>query len=131
MNDIKTTFRTLLIGIIIITIPITVVGLIIVKNNLEYLFGIGLGTMVAIGVLKHMQITVLKTVEKTPKAAQSYAIKNYMIRYFIIISVLMVGIISKEVSVIGIFLGIFSIKISAYLFPYVNNINKKKLSNDI
>lgn len=127
MKDIKTTFRGLLLGILLLMIPIIVVGLIIVNNKLAYLLGVFIGTITSIGLLKHMQITVLKAVEKTPKAAEHYAIRSYLIRSFFMVAVLLLGIIRKEINVVGIFLGLFSIKISAYIFPYVNNLINKEV----
>jgi hypothetical protein len=124
MNDIKTTFRGLLLGVILLVIPIIVVGIFIAKNDLSYILGVLFGTIVAIGLLKHMQITVVKSVDKEPEAAKRYAIRNYLIRYFIMLSVLLIAIFRKEINVVGVFLALFTIKLSAYAHPYINRLNK-------
>lgn len=119
MNEKKTTFTQLSLGILFVVLPSLIIGLVISENKLAFTFGIILGTITAIGLLKHMEITLGRALQKLPKAAERYAIRNYIIRYIVNIIVLMIGIICEYISVVGVFIGLISIKISAFIFPYI------------
>lgn len=119
MNEEKTTFVQLLLGILLVVVPSLIIGLVISNNKLAFTFGILLGTITAIGLLKHMEITLGRTLQRLPKAAERYAIQNYIIRYIVNIIVLVIGIMCEDINVVGVFIGLISIKFSAFIFPYI------------
>jgi undecaprenyl pyrophosphate phosphatase UppP len=127
MNNENTTFKQLLLGIVMIIIPALVIGLIIADSKLAYGLGLFLGTATAIFLLKHMAITLSKALDMPPKQAEKYAIRNYFIRYVVNIGILVISVLYSGISIIGVLIGLMSMKLSAFLYPYIDRlINRRK-----
>lgn len=125
MNNNKNDVKLLIIGIIIINIiEIGIIGIFL--SNFMYALYIGLiiGTTMAILQILHIQISIKKALNKSPLQAQRVMMTNYFLRNVIGIIVIIIGFNINKMVVLGIILGLFSLKLSVYMTPLL-----QKLSN--
>lgn len=91
------------------------IGILFTSNILAWTMGIFLGLIIALLKLKLMENTFTKAVNMNEGKAKNYTQRQYMLRYLITGVVLFIAALSQDVSLVGVFLGLLSMKIGAYV----------------
>lgn len=116
----KSTLIELLLGILLFEIVCELIGVFFVKNAVKYSTGLGIGAILACASAIHMFWSLRCNFAmngNNEKGAQSYAIRNNMIRYILIFAVFLVVCMTDFVYPLATFLGIMGLKVGAYLQP--------------
>lgn len=124
MSEASKTLKQLIMGILIFIGPILIIGTLLVEDKMGYILGVSLGAGSSIVLLLHMNYSIGESLKRTPKAAERYAITNYFVRGLIIIIVVLLAVLIEEIHIVGTLLGMFAIKGSAFIYPYLNRNNK-------
>ena len=104
-------------GVIGFGVVCEVVGLIFVSDKSNYSIGLWIGVAVAIAMSFHMAYTLNKAVVRNEKDAQSYATAQNLLRYFLVVVILGILMLTNVGNPLAAFAGIMGIKVSAYLQP--------------
>ena len=110
----------LLLGILLFEIFCELIGIFLVKDVLKYSVGLCVGAILACASAIHMFWSLRCNFEmngNNEKVAQSYAIRNNMIRYMFIFAVFLVICMTDFAYPLATFLGIMGLKVGAYLQP--------------
>lgn len=91
------------------------IGLIMTTNYLSWTLGITFGLVIALLKLKLMENTFTKAVRLPENKAKGYTQRQYMIRYILTGLVLLIAALSQDISLMGVFFGLISMKIGAYV----------------
>ena len=91
------------------------IGLFMVTDALSWTLGIVLGLLIALLKLKLMENTFTKAVNLPEAKAKGYTQRQYMLRYVLTGIVLLVAALNKDVSLLGVFFGLVSMKVGAYV----------------
>lgn len=113
----KAYIKEYLMQVIMIAFSLVVygIGLLVTSHKLAWTIGIFLGLVIALLKLRLMEYTFKKAVNMHEGKAKSYTQKHYMLRYFITGIVLFIAALSQDVSLVGVFFGLLSMKIGAYV----------------
>lgn len=122
MNKVWIRDNLLIIYMILFSALMEIVGLFIVQNKWSYTLGLTFGLTFSILKLLLMKNSIKKSLTMAESKAQTYANVQYMIRYILTGIVLVVGALEPSISLLGIFIGMMSMKIGAYLQYYVPKI---------
>lgn len=126
MSEDRKTLKELLLGILIFVGPVLAIGLIVVEDKLGYFLGIALGAGFSIILLLHMNYSIGEALKRSPKQAERHAMINYYLRGIMTIVVVMIAILVPKIDIIGTLLGLFAMKVSALLNPYISRNNKSE-----
>lgn len=121
MEEAKRTMREILIGLFLWGIVITVPGVLIAGNPLAYFLGVLAGCLVAMGLLFHMYRHLDIALDMDRKSASGHMMRSAMIRT--VVMALAVGgsfYFGKYVHPAGVILGLWGMKIAAYLQPVIH-----------
>ena len=91
------------------------IGLVFTSNPLAWTMGIFLGLIIALLKLKLMENTFAKAVNMNEGKAKTYTQRQYILRYLLTGIALFIAALSQDVSLLGVFLGLISMKIGAYV----------------
>ena len=91
------------------------IGLFLVADFLSWTIGIALGLIIALLKLKLMENTFTKAVQLPEAKAKGYTQRQYMLRYVLTGIVLLVAALNPQVSLLGVFFGLVSMKVGAYV----------------
>lgn len=125
IKGINESLPDLIYGIIGFGIICQIFGLIVVDNLLNYSIGLWMGVLIAIAMSFHMALTLNRAVEKNAKDAQGYATVQNLLRYFIVVIILGILMLTNIGNPLACFAGIMGIKVSAYLQPVWKKILQK------
>ena len=103
------------ITMITFSLIIYIAGLLVVTNYLSWTLGITLGLIIALLKLKLMENTFKKAVSLSENKAKGYTQRQYMIRYLLTGAVLLIAALTEDISLLGVFFGLISMKIGAYV----------------
>ncbi|MDO5519182.1 MAG: ATP synthase subunit I [bacterium] len=113
----------MLIGIVLSTIVITVLGAFFASNILSYVLGTLLGGCFAAIVLVMLYRSIEKALMLDEENASKHTTKTAIFRLIIMCIALMAGILFPGIlNVVGVFLGLMSLKFCAYLQPSVHKV---------
>lgn len=115
MSEQKPMVNLLLRNVAIILLVALVFGLFIVENKMAYTFGIIIGGAATVVKVFMMENTMEKAVLKQPHEATNYVRAQFMLRYIITFLVLFIGVYTPYISLIGLGIGVFSLKPAAYI----------------
>lgn len=104
-------------GVIGFGVICEIIGLFFVSDKVNYSIGLWIGVIVAIMMSFHMAYTLNHAVERNEKDAQSYAIVQNLLRYFLVVVILGILMLTNVGNPLAAFAGIMGIKVSAYLQP--------------
>ncbi|MEF9959396.1 MAG: ATP synthase subunit I [Niameybacter sp.] len=90
------------------------IGVFLTPNVVAWTAGIFLGLMIALLKLRLMATTFTRAVSMPEGKAKNYTQRHYMLRYFVTGAVLFIAALSQDVSLVGVFFGLISMKIGAY-----------------
>ena len=110
----------LILGILIFGMLVMLVGLFVAPDRLAFVLGVMLGTASSVVRAVHMAVTLERQLDYGEKDARAYAVRNYMIRYFILIAVLLLSVPLGTAGMAGAVIGIFLMKPAAVLSPQIH-----------
>jgi len=117
MND-KSVVKSITTKVIIILLASLIIGSFLTENKIALLKGLFLGGIFTILKLRLMEITFSKAVKKPPEAAKRYASIHYILRYILTFLVLVVGVLEPSINVIGVIIGLISMKLAVFWHGY-------------
>ncbi len=104
----------MIISMSLFSLVIYIIGIMVVDNKMSWTMGIVFGLVFSILKLKLMENSITKAVQMPEAKAQKYANVQYMIRYLLTGVVLFVAALEPSISLVGVFVGIISMKAGAY-----------------
>ena len=124
MNEKNDDYQTLMIGTVVIGIIFLILGLIFHQNPLAWTKGIIFGTIFTSLKLALIKRTVVKAIEMSRSDATKHTIGQYTIRYALTGVVLVVGLLEPSIDFLGVFAGLFTMKIAIYVLLILGKISK-------
>lgn len=107
----------LIAGILLWGIVCEIFGLIVIQDKTDYSIGLWIGVLTAVLMSFHMAYTLNLAVEYSQKDASNYATRQNILRYFLVVVILGILMLTRVGNPLAAFAGIMGIKISAYLQP--------------
>lgn len=128
MREEQETLWDLYIGIGGLSILIAVIGALIVGNKLSFVLGVGYGAVVAVVLVTHMYHGIERTLCYDEDGAKKHAQKLAGIRMWIMLAAVVLAMyFSRYFHLGGVVLGILTLKLSAYIQPFVHRRITSKL----
>ena len=122
-NDGRQTLSELIIGIVILAVIITIVGVFLSTNKFAFVMGMLLGVVVAIIMGVSMYRSLDRSLELDTTSAVGYMKRNVFLRVLLIVGAIAAAIIAaKYISTFGVIIGILCLKLSAYLQPLTHRL---------
>ncbi len=115
MNKVNLKENIMYLAMIGFTLVIYAIGLLIVSNKWSWSLGILFGLLISLLKYKLMENTFKRAVLMPEEKAKSYASRHYMLRYLLTGVVLFVAAIEPSIDIIGVFFGLVSMKLAAYM----------------
>lgn len=113
----------LVLGIVIYGIVAEFVGVWFVEDKIRYSTGLLIGIMVAIGLAINIAQVIRDAVEiYGAEGARSRLIVKSVLRYFIVVIVFFIMMKFKLGNLVAAFVGVLSLKVSAYLQPFAHKV---------
>lgn len=97
------------------------IGLFFTDNIMGWTVGILFGVIIALLKLKLMENTLTKAVTMPEAKAKSYTQRHYMARYLLTGIVLLIAALTPGISLVGVFIGLLSMKVGAYTQLYTKH----------
>ena len=124
MQETKQTLYELLAGVVLCFL-LFLLGNIFVSNRLAYTLGLLLGNTIAGVMSVHMYRSLEQAMLYDEKTAAKKVQKGTVLRYVILLAGLAAALLLPEyISIIGVALGVLSLKFSAYLQPLTHKVIK-------
>ena len=124
MQETKQTLYELLAGVVLCFL-LFLLGNIFVSNRLAYTLGLLLGNTSAGVMSVHMYRSLEQAMLYDEKTAAKKVQKGTVLRYVILLAGLAAALLLPEyISIIGVALGVLSLKFSAYLQPLTHKVIK-------
>ncbi|MSS62885.1 ATP synthase subunit I [Velocimicrobium porci] len=121
MREEKETFWDLLIGIVGLSFIICLIGGAATKGSGVFIAGVCYGGVVALILAIHMFKSLEKTLDLEEDGAIKHARKMTAIRMMIMILAVVIALyLSDWLNLVGVVLGILTLKISAYIQPFIH-----------
>lgn len=98
-------------GVLKLNGVIGIVSLFLTKSPLPFLMGLLLGTIISILNFRLAALALERAVKLSPRRAGIYVSSRYMIRYFIIGTVLYISIKADYINILGTIIGIITLKL--------------------
>ena len=125
MQDEKRTLYELLAGIVLCFL-VFLSGNLIITNKIAYTLGLLLGGMIAGAMSSHMYHALQQAMLYDEETAAKKMQKSSFLRLFFMLAGLVAALLFPEwISVIGVALGVLSLKFSAYLQPLTHKFLEK------
>lgn len=115
--------KEMVIGIAAVTLVILLIGLIFVPQRLDFAAGLLGGMIMAVIMVCSMHRSIGRAMERDKTGATFVCVGGYIFRTVLLTGGLIGAYYIGIWSLAGFFLGVMSMKIAAYLQPYV----KKRL----
>lgn len=129
MLDGKEALKELIMGIVILGF-LMLFGLLVTENKLQYFIGILVGTGVSVILSFHMYTSIDRALCLDYDGAVRYSRKMAVVRMLIMaVSVVFAVFLSDYISLIGVILGIMTLKLSAYIQPLTHKLFYKKIKS--
>lgn len=128
------TLKELMTGILLFVLMCLLVGIWFVPSVLKYVLGLLIGLILAEGAAVHMYVSLCRNMNMNAgreSAANSYSVKNSMIRYAVILMVFLVICLTDVAYPLAVFLGLMGLKAGAYLQPYTHRYLFQKKEEDM
>ncbi len=123
----KDSKNLMIVYMILFSLIMEVVGIIALDDKMGYTIGLLFGLIFSILKLMLMQNSIKKSLTMPEGKAQKYANVQYMIRYVLTGIVLLVAALEPTISLLGVFIGLLSMKVAAYMQLFVIKRNEKQL----
>lgn len=120
----------LILGIILFGCVCELLGVFFVDDKANYSIGLWIGVLTAVMMSVHMAYTLNFAVERSEKDASNYATRQNLLRYFLVVVILGILMLTRVGNPLAAFAGIMGIKVSAYLQPAWNKLLLKIFSKE-
>ena len=127
MKKKNSTLLELLLGIGATGILAQIVILCVFKQHLSNAIGLWLGVVLAAGMAVHMSQTIHEAVDLGADGAVKYMQRAAAIRLGVVAVVVAAVLYFKIGSPIPLIVGLFTLKISAYLQPFLHKLCEKRM----
>lgn len=128
MREEKQTLLDLYLGIGMLSILIAVIGVFIVEMKLKFVLGVCYGAIVAVVLVSHMYQGLERTLCYDEDGAKKHAQKMAGIRMWIMLAAVVLAMyLSEYFHLAGVVLGVLTLKVSAYIQPFVHRRITSKL----
>jgi len=131
MNKFKNT-SSVLLDMIITDILYLILGEIVIlgflPNKKLYAIGFLIGVIISITSAIHMKITLEDSLHHSGKSAVRRSVLGYAVRLLTVAIIFYVMYVTGIGNVIAAFIGMFALKLSAYLQSYTHKITKKYIN---
>ena len=125
MQETKQTLYELIAGIILCFL-LFLFGNIFVSNRIAYTLGLLIGCIIAGVMSGHMYRALLQAMLYDEETAAKKVQKGTIFRYLFMLTGLVAALLLPQwISIIGVALGVLSLKFSAYLQPLTHKVLKK------
>ena len=125
MQEEKRTLYELVIGIVV-CIFVFLFGTLLTENPLAYILGLVIGGLIAGFMSIHMYRALQQAMLYDEEAATKKVQKGTILRILLMMTGLVAALIFPQwISVIGVALGVLSLKFSAYLQPLTHKFSEK------
>jgi len=119
----------LIVYMILFSLIVEIIGILLVSNKMSFTIGILFGLIFSILKLNLMKNTIKKAVMMPEGKAQKYANVHYMIRYILTGVVLLVAALEPSIDIVGVFFGLLSMKVAAYMQIFMDKRNEVKANS--
>lgn len=116
----------MIVYMILFSLIMEIAGILIVSDKKAFTVGLLFGLIFSILKLILMQNTIKKAVLMPEGKAQRYANVQYMIRYVLTGVVLFVAAVEPTINLLGVLIGLLSMKVGAYLQIIVSKKHEKE-----
>lgn len=128
MSEEKKTLARLLAGIILYILCIIILGVILADNKWQFVLGTAWSGLGAVAVTIHLYFSLQKSLDLDEDSAVKRERVQAMIRMVIMIVVIGSGLFFSQVfHPLGVVLGAFALKVSAYMQPLFHNYFSSKM----
>ncbi len=118
----------LIIGIAVSGLFFLLIGMVWVSDKWLYARSLMIGMLGAAGMVIHMYYSLNKALDMEPARAENHVRISYLQRTAVLSLLFAAGVYFKIVTVVPCFLGVMTLKTSAYLQPYINKWIVNRLS---
>ena len=125
MSSWKRTLTELLAGIVLAGIVFEIIGLIFVKDRLSHSIGMLIGVVMALAMATHMAFSLSNALDWDEEHAKSSMWKSNILRYVLVVVCFMLSAYFRIGNMVSCFFGIMTLKMSAYLQPYLHRLCNK------
>lgn len=115
----------IIVYMILFTLIMEIIGILVVDDVKGFTVGLVFGLVFSILKLMLMKNSIKKSITMPEAKAQRYASVQYMIRYLLTGIVLLVAALEPTINLLGVFLGLLSMKVGAYMQLFVIKRNEK------
>ena len=115
----------IIVYMILFSLIMEIIGILVVDDAKAFTIGLVFGLVFSILKLMLMKNSIKKSVTMPEAKAQRYANVQYMIRYLLTGIVLLVAALEPTINLLGVFLGLLSMKVGAYMQLFVIKRNEK------
>lgn len=119
MNQVKETLTGFYIGIGIYALMVEAIGIFFSEDLLAFTLGLLVGVIIAVFLTIHLAKTLDKALELPQEPAIKYMQRQSILRLFIMLFVLVIGLMLEHIRFIALVLGLFGRKIGALIAPAV------------
>ena len=125
MSSWKRTLTELLAGIVLVGIGFEFIGLIFVKDRLSHSIGMLIGVVMALAMATHMAFSLSNALDWDEEHAKSSMWKSNLLSYVLVVVCFLLSAYFRIGNMISCFFGIMTLKLSAYLQPYLHRLCNK------
>ena len=115
----------IMVYMILFSLIMEIIGILLVDDAKAFTIVLAFGLVFSILKLMLMKNSIKKSVTMPEAKAQRYANVQYMIRYLLTGIVLLVAALEPTINLLGVFLGLLSMKVGAYMQLFVIKRNEK------
>lgn len=123
-DDVRTVGKELILGLIAYGVIVQII-LLFFSARMYHAIGLWIGVIIGIVSSIHMRVTLEEAMAFEEKDAALHIRKRYIIRYLLIMAVLGAVLYFRIGSILTVLVGIFGLKISAYLQPVTHKVVSK------
>ncbi len=127
MRNISDTCKKLIVIIIAIGLLSLIIGLIFSNEKLAFVKGVSFGTIFSVLRIILTDRSINKTVNQNRGNAQVWALLNFLVRYCLIGVVFIVAALEPSISLLGTFIGVLTMPLSAYVYKLVEKFKKSEV----
>lgn len=121
----NTVLKDMIIIMLLYGIIAQIVCLIIPGDHLRMTAGLWIGVAAGVFMVIHMKNSLDEALDYGEQEAQKYMQKSYAIRYLAVVVIFMVACWLQIANVLTLFVGIMSLKLAAYLQPFMHKLFAK------
>ena len=128
MREGKETLFDLYFGIGMLSVLFIIVGMILAESKLSFALGVCYGAVVAVILVSHMYHGLERTLCYDEEGARKHAQKMAGIRMWIMLAAVVLAMyFGEHLHLLGVVLGILTLKVSAYMQPCIHRRITSKL----